>query len=119
MYEYFIEYQSQLLWTDSEIESNSVTTTNFPFLGFNMSRTDVKLQHTQDDSDRFQLNIETETDGVLIFKTISTLTVSLNSNQISLVYSGEFPISQGKIDSKLLIKRNWQTKERRHLEENN
>ena len=116
--EYFFQYQSLLVWTDSEIESNSVTTTNFPFLGFNMSQTDVKLQHTQDDSDRFQLNIETETDGVLIFKTISTLTVSLNSNQISLVYSGEFPISQGKIDSKLLIQRNWQTKERRHLEEN-
>ena len=112
--EYFLEYQSLFVWTDSEIESKSVTKTNFPFLGFNVSQTDVKLQHTQDDSDRFQLNLETETDGVLIFKTISTLTVILNSNQISLVYSGQFPISQGKIDSKLSIKRNWQTKGRNH-----
>ena len=108
--DYFLEYKSQLLWTDSEIESNSVTKTNFPFLGFNVSQTDVKLQYTQDVSDTIQLNIETETDGVLIFKTISSLTVSLNSNQILLVYSGEFPITQGKIDSKLFIKRNWQTK---------
>lgn len=79
-------------------------------LGFNVSQTHFKLQYAQHGANTFKLTMETKTDGVINFQTVSILRLTLKSDEVNILYSGEFPIHQGKIESKLFIKKNLQTK---------
>ena len=106
----FLTYESVYNWTNELLESKSKTQTNFPFLGFKRSETDLKLEYSNDLKSFYKLSVETTTDKVVTFKTQSTLQLKLNGAEINLLYDGTFPLNSGKINALLHIDSKLKTK---------
>eukprot|EP00092_Neocalanus_flemingeri_P021561 GFUD01023385.1.p1 GENE.GFUD01023385.1~~GFUD01023385.1.p1 ORF type:complete len:4113 (+),score=926.88 GFUD01023385.1:759-12341(+) len=108
--DYFIMYESLSSWTDVEIKSNSLTTTNIEALGFKKSETELSILYSENLTKPFELKSETKTDGVVTFDVISTLKLDFRGGEVKLVYSGDFPAKNGKIDALLHVMSDLQTR---------
>ena len=108
--EKFLTYESEFIWSNELLKSKSKTQTNFNFLGFERSETDLKLEYSKDLKSFYKLSVETTTDKVITFKTISTLQLKLNGAEINLLYDGTFPLNSGKINALLHIDSKLKTK---------
>ena len=108
--EEFLTYESEYNWSNELLQSRSKTMTNFPFLGFKKSETDLKLEYSKDLKSFYKLSVETTTDKVVTFKTQSTLQLKLNGAEINLLYDGTFPLNSGKINALLHIDSKLKTK---------
>ena len=58
-------------------------------LGLNVSQTHFKLQYAQHGANTFKLTMETKTDGVINFQTVSILRLTLKSDEVNILYNKE------------------------------
>ena len=108
--EKFLTYESEFNWSNELLQSKSKTQTNLIFLGFERSETDLKLEYSKDLKSFFKLSVETTTDKVITFKTISTVQLKLNGAEINVLFDGIFPLNSGKINALLHIDSKLKTK---------
>ena len=106
----FIKYESLSAWTQTKIMSKSQTKTNIEWLAFNRSETHLSVLYTADLTSPIELKSETKTDGVTTFDVISSLKVDFHGGEVKLVYKGDFPCKEGKVNALLHIKADLETR---------
>ena len=108
--EYFVSYKSNQIWTPKSITSTSVTETNLWFLPFKRSESDVHITYSIALDSPFTLKFKSIDDGVITFDVFSSVTVNLKGGELELIYRGDFPLHNGKVDAKLNISSDFDTK---------
>ena len=107
--DYFVHYNTSTLWTHSFIDSISYTMNNIPALSFNTSETRTKITFSKAFDAPFTLKFISIADGVKTFDVFSSIVVNFKNSGIELLYRGDFPLHNGKINAKLLFKQNQST----------
>ena len=107
--DYFVHYNTSTLWTHSFIDSISYTMNNIPALSFNTSETRTKITFSKAFDAPFTLKFISIADGVKTFDVFSSIIVNFKNSGIELLYRGDFPLHNGKINAKLLFKQNQNT----------
>ena len=106
----FVTYESEYNWSSELLEMKSKTSTNIDFFGFKSSVTNLKLEYSKDFKSFYKLFVETTTDEIMTFKTISTLQLKIQGAEINIIYDGSFPLNSGKINALLHIDSKLKTK---------
>ena len=106
----FIQYESLSAWTQTKIMSKSLTKTNIEWLAFNRSETHLSILYTADLTSPIELKSETKTDGITTFDVISSLKVDFQGGEVKLVYKGDFPCKEGKVNALLHVKADLETR---------
>ena len=106
----FVKYESLSAWTQTKIMSKSLTKTNIEWLAFNRSETHLSILYTADLASPIELRSETKTDGITTFDVISSLKVDFQGGEVKLVYKGDFPCKEGKVNALLHVKADLETR---------
>ena len=107
--DYFINYESETEWLNSKISSLSKSETNIPLLKFNQSETEMVITYSRNLDAPFTLKFKTIHDGEVVFDVFSSILIDIGLGELEMLYQGNFPLHQGKVDAMLILKSDLST----------
>jgi hypothetical protein len=107
---FHMTYKSESSWFNDLIESNTTFDTNIPFFGFRHSETAAKIVYSKNLESPSTLDYKVTTDEKTTLDLHSSVSVNLKDREIEIIYQGDLPHNQGKIDALLHIKSDFSTK---------
>ena len=108
--DYNITYNSSSSWLLDNIESNTTLHTNLPHFGFRKSETFTKIVYCNNLVNPFSLHYKVVHDGDKEFEIFSSVTINMKDGEIEMIYQGDLPLNNGKINALLHIKSDFSTK---------
>ena len=108
--EHFFTYKSNQIWTLKSIKSISTTESNLWFIPFKISEGEAHITYDLSLESPFTLKFKSVDDGKITFDVLSSVNVNLNNGEIELIYIGDFPIHGGKVDAKVNVSSDLNTK---------
>ena len=108
--EMFYHYKATTSLSNKHIDSRSITETNIPYLRYKKEETEINLAYSLTMDTPITLKFKSIHDGVTTFDVFSSILVNMQNGELEMIYQGDFPLHSGKIDAKLNIRSDFETK---------
>ena len=106
----FYHYKTSTNISSKQIDSRSITETNIPYLSYKKEETEMSVAYSLTMDSPITLKFKSIHDGITTFDVFSSILVNMQNGELELIYQGDFPLHSGKIDAKLIIRSDFETK---------